>query len=174
MRLTLSLAALAASLAVASPAFAQAATATEQAEARGVVLQRLTLTKIQDLDFGTVIASNAAGSVQIDADTGARTTALGVVGVPSYPGDRGYFGGAGTPGQAVTVTLSSPTVLVSTTNPTDTITVTSMTLDNGNSANRTIASSGAFFVGVGGDFAIAADQPSGLYTANFDLTAQYQ
>ena len=29
-------------------------------------------------------------------------------------------------------------------------------------------------VGVGGDFAIAANQPNGLYAANFDLTADYQ
>jgi hypothetical protein len=29
-------------------------------------------------------------------------------------------------------------------------------------------------VGVGGDFAIAANQANGLYTASFDVTADYQ
>lgn len=174
MRLTLSLAALAASLAVASPAFAQSVTASATGEARGVVLQPLTLTKIDDLDFGTVIASAVAGTVSIDPDSGARSTSGGVVGVPSYPGGRGYFGGAGTAGQDVILSLSAPAVLVSTSNPTDTIAVTSMTLDNGNALTRTIDNSSAFFVGVGGDFAIAASQPAALYTANFDLTAEYQ
>src|SRR5688500_8403505 len=115
MRLTLSLAALAASLATASPAFAQTATASASAQARGVVLLPLTLAKIRDLDFGTVIASGTSDNVVIDPDTGARTTGPGVIGVPSYPGDRGYFGGAGTPGQPVVLTLSAPTLLISTT-----------------------------------------------------------
>ena len=174
MRLTLSLAALAASLATASPAFAQAATASAAGEARGVVLQPLTLAKIDDLDFGTVVASAVAGTVSIDPDTGARSTTGGVTGVPSFPGGRGYFGGAGTAGQDVILTLSAPTVLVSTSNPTDTIDVLSMALDNGNALTRTIDNSSAFFVGVGGDFDIKASQAPGLYAANFDLTADYQ
>lgn len=172
MRLKICLAALAATVAFASPAFAQVASAT--AEARGLVLQPLTLTKVDDLDFGTVVSSNVAGNVVIDPDTGGRTVAGGVTAVPSFPGNRGLFAGAGTAGQDVILALSAPAVLVSTTNPLDTITVTSMVLDNGNLLVRTIGGGGTFQVGVGGDFAIAANQPNGLYKANFDLTADYQ
>ena len=86
MRLNICLAALAASVAMSSPAFAQAASA--QAEARGVVVQPLTLARVQDLDFGTVVGSAVAGTVSIDADTGGRTVTGGVTGVPSFPGDR--------------------------------------------------------------------------------------
>ncbi len=174
MRLTIGLAALAATFAVASPAFAQSATASATGEARGVVLQPLTLAKIKDLDFGTVIASNVAGTVSIDPDTGARTTGGGVIGVPAYPGDRGYFGGAGTANQDVELTLSAPAQLVSTTNVADTIDVLSMVLDQGNLTTRTIDNSTAFFVGVGGSFDIKASQAPGLYRANFTLTADYQ
>ena len=71
MRLNICLAALAASFVAATPAFAQAVSA--QAEARGVVVQPLTLARVQDLDLGTVVGSAAAGTVVIDADTGART-----------------------------------------------------------------------------------------------------
>jgi hypothetical protein len=41
---------------------------------------------------------------------------------------------------------------------------------------RTIpaGSGGAFAVGVGGTFAIAASQPNGLYTGNYSVTAEYQ
>ena len=49
-----------------TPALAQQAAAT--AEARGVVLSPLTLTKVTDLDFGTVAASNTAGNL----NTGKR------------------------------------------------------------------------------------------------------
>jgi hypothetical protein len=172
MRYKICLAALAATVVSASPAFAQAASAT--AEARGVVVQPLTLAKVQDLDFGTVVGSAVAGNVVINADTGARTTGGGVTGVPSYPGDRGLFQGAGTAGQDVILSLSAPTLLISQSNPLDTITVNSMVLDSGNSTTRTIGVTGVFDVGVGGDFAIAANQPAALYSANFDLTADYQ
>jgi hypothetical protein len=172
MRYNISLAALAATLVTASPAFAQVASAT--AEARGVVLQPLTLAKVSDLDFGTVVGSAVAGSVTIDADSGNRSVGGGVTGVASYPGSRGLFGGAGTANQDVLLVLNAPAVLVSTTNPAETIAVTSMVLDANNSTTRTIGSTAAFFVGVGGEFAIAANQAPGLYAANFDLTADYQ
>ena len=172
MRKSICLAALAASALSATPALAQQASAT--AEARGVVLQPLTLARIQDLDFGTVVGSAVAGTVSIDADTGARSVTGGVTGVPSFPGDRALFQGAGTAGQDVVLALNAPTLLISTSNPLDTITVNSMVLDAGNATTRTIGVTGIFQVGVGGDFAIAANQPAGLYTANFDLTADYQ
>jgi hypothetical protein len=172
MRNILSFAALAATIATATPAFAQAA--SSQAEARGVVVQPLTLARVQDLDFGTVVGSAVAGTVDIDADTGGRTVTGGVVGVPSYPGDRGLFQGAGTTGQDVILSLSAPTLLISQSNPLDTITVNSMTLDSGNSTTRTIGVTGIFNVGVGGNFAIGANQAPALYSANFDLTADYQ
>lgn len=174
MRLTICLAALAATAATATPAFAQAVSASANAEARGVVLQPLTLTRIDDLDFGTVISTAAAGTVVIDADDGSRTVTGGVLEVPSYPGGRGLFSGNGTAGQDVNLTLNAPGVLVSTTNPLDLVTVNSMYLDSGNSLVRTIGASTIFNVGVGGDFAITANQPNGLYTAQFDLTADYQ
>ncbi|HKX92148.1 MAG TPA: DUF4402 domain-containing protein [Sphingomicrobium sp.] len=172
MRFNVCLAALAATLATATPAFAQQASA--QAEARGVVVQPLTLARVQDLDFGTVVGSAAAGTVVINADTGARTVTGGVTGVPSFPGDRGLFQGAGTAGQDVILQLNAPTLLISQSNPLDTIAVNSMTLDQGNLLTRTIGATGIFQVGVGGDFAIAANQPAALYSANFDLTADYQ
>jgi len=174
MRNIIRLAALAATVATASPALAQSVSASANAEARGVVLQPLTLTKEEDLDFGTVISTAAAGTVVIDADDGSRNVTGGVLAVPSYPGGRGLFTGNGTAGQDVNLTLNAPGLLISTTNPLDTITVNSMVLDSGNLLVRTIGATTVFQVGVGGDFAIAANQPNGLYSAQFDLTADYQ
>lgn len=173
MRFKLCLAALAATVAFASPAAAQSVTASATAEARGLVLLPLTLTRVDDLDFGTVIASNVAGSVSIDEDSGARSVAGGVVGVPTAPGQRGLFAGAGTANQQVDLTLTPPAgnMLVSGANF---LMVSSLVLDSGNSTTRTIDATGAFQVGVGGSFAIAANQPNGLYAADFSLTAEYQ
>jgi hypothetical protein len=180
MRFNLCLAAVAATLVTASPAFAQQAVATANAtaEARGLVLQPLTLTKASDLDFGWVVSTSAAGNVVISPDDGSRTVSGGVQAVPGRNGGRATFGGAGTAGEKVVLTLSPATVLVSTTNAADTVSVNSMSLDTCGvgcvSDTRTIDSSGAFLVGVGGDFAIGVNQPNGLYSANFDLTADYQ
>ena len=56
-----------------------------------MVLQLLTLTKVRNLDLGTVIGSSAPGTVTINADTGSRFVGGGVIGVPNYPGNRGVF-----------------------------------------------------------------------------------
>ena len=176
MRLKICLAALAATVAFASPAFAAPVSASATAEAHGLVLQPLTLTKAADLDFGTILASAVLGDVTIDADTGNRTTSGGVTPVASNPGQRALFAGAGTAGQQVNLTLTPPVsnLLVSTTNPADTIFVSSMVFDNGNLLIRTIGAGGTFQVGVGATFDIAASQPNGFYKADFDVTADYQ
>ncbi len=171
MRLTLALAALAATVVTASPAFAAAASATETAEAKGIVLQSLTLTKVSDLDFGTVAGSALfAGTVSIDADSGARAFTGGVVGLPGVfqPAE---FTGLGEADQLVQLTLGQPAAGVLSSGGNNITAVLAM--DSGG-ATRTIGSTGEFTVYVGGDFGIAANQPNGLYSAQFDLTADYQ
>ncbi len=170
MRLKIYLAALAATVAFASPAAAQVS-ASDTAEARGLVLQPLTLTRVQDLDFGTVLASALAGTVTVNEDTGLRSAGGGVTLVATGPGDRALFTGAGTPGQVVDLVLTPPVgnVVV---NGADSIPV-AMVLDAGGSTTRTIGAGGTFDVGVGGTFSIAANQANGLYVADFTLTAQY-
>lgn len=174
MRLNLGFAALAATFAVATPAVAATATATASAVAKGTVLLPLTLTQTQPLDFGTVIASpTVAGNVVISADNGSRTVGGGVVGVPAFPGQRGLFQGAGSANQVVLLTMTAPAVLTSGSNS---LAVNSMTFDTagGLSTTRTIDATGAFSIGVGGDFAIGANQPNGVYSANYTVTADYQ
>ena len=176
MRLKFCLAALAATTVFASPALAQTATASAVADARGLVLERLTLTKVDNLDFGTIISDTlAAGTVIINEDTGFRTFTGGVTLVPTNDGGRGLFSGAGGFNQTVLLTLAPPTFLVSTSNPADMIAVNSMVLDNGALTSlRSTGTTGTFQVGVGGNFAIAAAQPNGFYKADFTVTADYQ
>lgn len=156
---------------LAAPVVAAPVSAPSQPPARALLLIPLTLTKVQDLHFGSIVPSTSTGGwVRIDAVTGARTASAGLTLMPADIGQRGEFAGAGTAGQQVNMALTPPAVLA---NPAgDTIDVLAMNLDG--PTTRTIAANQSFFVGVGGVIFVAANQPEGLYTATYDLTADYQ
>ena len=160
-----------AGLAFAAPAMAAPVAAPTLPPARALLLIPLTLTKVQDLRFGTIVPSTTtAGFVSINAVTGARTGSAGLTLMPVDVGQRARFAGAGTPNQQVIIALTPPAEL---TNPAgDTIPVLAMNLDG--PTTRTIAANHSFFVGVGGVIFIAANQAEGLYSADYDLTADYQ
>lgn len=163
--------ALAASLVAAAPALAAPVSAPTQPPARALLLIPLTLTKVQDIHFGTIVPSTTTGGwVAINAVTGARTGSAGLTLMPADVGQRGQFAGAGTPGQQVIMALTPPTQLTNLAG--DTLDVLAMTLDG--PTTRTIAADQTFFVGVGGTIFVAANQPEGLYSATYDLTADYQ
>ena len=157
--------------ALSAPAAAQAVNPDRQATGTALILEPLSLTWIQDLDFGTIITSPVSGTVAIDATTGARSVAGGVTGVASDPGFRARFAGAGSPNQQVIVVVTPPATLANTNG--DLITVLALTLEG--SPIKTIDPlTRAFFFGVGGIIMVGADQPEGLYSADFDVTAVYQ
>ncbi len=170
MRLNVCLAALAATFVAATPAVAQQAIGT--ATAKGTVLQALTLVNKSDLDFGTVAPDfTNPDTVTIDPDTNTRTIANGfVVGLPGAF-SRAQFDGNGTAGKTVQLTLGQPSggVISSAGNNIPAV----LKLDSAGTT-RTIPAGGVFSVYVGGDFTIGANQASGLYTAQFQLTAIYQ
>jgi hypothetical protein len=156
---------------VASPAIAAPATAT--ASARALLLLPLQLTKVDDLDFGTVIKSGTSGTVALNANTGVRSFAGGVTGVTTSAGHRALFDGAGTGGQQVIVVVVPPAQL--TNGSGDTIDVLALTIDNNGNPIRTIDPvTRTFFVNVGGILNIGANQPDGVYSATFQVIANYQ
>jgi hypothetical protein len=162
---------IAAAMAVAAmPATAAPVPAVTDAGGHALILMPLTLTKITDLDFGTVISSGTSGVVAINASTGARTLAGGLIGSPSDAGHRAYFGGAGSPSQQVIVSVTAPTDLVNTNG--DTIPVLALTLD-GSPVRTTDPVARTFFVGVGGIIFVNTNQPDGDYNATFTVTADY-
>lgn len=164
-------AALAAS-AFASPAAAAPVPATQNSNGKALILVPLTLTKIDDLDFGSIITSGTSGTVALSADNGARTFTGGLVGTSSGA-KRAYFAGAGTANQQVIVVVTPPAQLKDSAG--DTIDVLALTLDQSGNPIRTVdATTRAFFVGVGGIINIAANQPDGDYYATFQVTANYQ
>ena len=156
---------------VAVPAAAAPVAATTDATGRAVLLIPLTLTKIDDLDFGTMISGGSSGIVSLDATTSNRVFAGGVTGVPSAAGHRAYFGGAGSPSQQVIVTIAAPATLDDVNG--NHMTVLALTQD-GSPIRSIDPVNRDFFVGVGGILMMNANQAEGLYSANFTVTAQYQ
>lgn len=153
------------------PAAAAPVAATTDATGRAVLLVPLTLTKIDDLDFGTMISQSSSGIVSLDATTSNRVFAGGVTGVASAAGHRAYFGGAGSPSQQVIVTINAPATLDDGLG--NSITVLALTQD-GSPIRSIDPVTRSFFVGIGGILMLNASQPDGLYSANFSVTAQYQ
>jgi hypothetical protein len=170
MRRILLLTALALGLTMPTPGVAAPVAPNPPATGRALLLVPLKLTKIDDLDFGTVVPSSLTGAVSINAATGARTTIGGVTGLPSDIGRRGYFATAGSPNQLVIVNITQPLALTSVAG--DSIPVLALTMDGANV--RTIdPTTRNFFFGIGGIILVGADQPEGTYTATFDVTASY-
>ena len=175
MRCYVSLAALAASAAVASPALAQAFPSDDaQATARGVVLQTHSLINQTNLDFGIVTTDGVnPGTVTIASTAaGARAATGGVTLLPSTSSSA-RFDGLAAPLETVVLTLTPPVGNVLQSAAGDTIDVNSMSVDAAG-LTRTANASGNFTVYVGGDFGLTANQAAGVYSADFNLNAEYQ
>ena len=149
------------------PAAAAPVAATSDAGGRAVLLVPLTLTKIDDLDFGTVVTSSSPGTVSIAADGSGQSVTGGVTALANPPGLRAQFAGAGTPNQQVNLFLAQPATITDGNGHSMSI---SMNLE---STSVFIDSTRAFFVGVGGTVTVGANQADGIYTGTFTVLAQY-
>ena len=158
-------------LAAAAPVAAAPTAPNQNATGKALILVPLTLTKIDDLSFGSIVPSSVSGVVAIDATTGARTVAGGVTGIASDPGNRAYFAGGGSPSQTVIITMTQPAQLTSIAG--DTIPLLALTLQ-GSPIKIIDPVTRTFFFGIGGIIIVNANQPEGIYGATFTVTAHYQ
>jgi hypothetical protein len=175
MRFHVCLAALAATAAVATPAFAQAFPSDDApATARGVVLQQHSLINQTNLDFGIVTTDGlTAGTVTIASTAaGSRASTGGVTLLPSTSSSA-RFDGLAAPLETVVLTLTPPVGNVLQDAAGDQITVNAMSVDAAG-LTRTANATGNFTVYVGGDFGLSATQAAGVYSADFNLNAEYQ
>jgi hypothetical protein len=164
-------AAAAASTLLATPAAAAPVNPDRQATGEALILVPLSLVKISDLDFGSILTSPTSGMVSINATTGVRTVAGGVTGLASDVGYRARFAGAGTPNQQVIVVVTPPPALANSNG--DLIPVLALPLE-GSPVKTIDPVTRAFTFGVGGIIMVSANQPEGLYSADFNVTAIYQ
>lgn len=152
---------------IAAPASAGTLPATAPAGAKALLLLPLSITKVDDLDFGSVVPSATSGTVSIAADGSGQSVTGGVTPIPSGTASRALFAGAGSPGQTVNIFLAPPPNLSDGAGHTVPI---SLSLE---SATVTIDSTHSFSVGVGGTVTVAANQVAGTYTGTFTVLAQY-
>jgi hypothetical protein len=160
-------AALAASAVLAAslvPAAAQAA--TDSAEARARVLAALTLTNTSALEFGAVVASGTAGTVQI-AVGGGRTCAGGIT-CSGTVSAAGFDVTGGTASEFVTINADPSVTLAGPGGNT----MTASLIESSNLVQLDATGEASFTVG--GTLTVAASQAQGNYVGNFDVTADYQ
>lgn len=143
----------------------------ETMTSKALVLKPLTLTRLNDLDFGDIVPSGTGDFVSIDADTGARTSASAIL-LPTNAGQRAEFASSGLNNVLVGLVISPPTDLLN--GAGNKLKVTRLTLDQGNNPIRVLTpASQVFFLGIGGDVYIRPNQEEGVYTGTFTLTATY-
>jgi len=149
---------------------ADAAPVSAPANGKAIILVPLKLTKVQDLDFGTVVTSASSGSVVVDPSTGVATPSGGVTLVGSTS-TAAQFDFAGTANQQVDFSISSSLPILLSDGVGDTLPLTALNLST---TTATVdPTTLTVQVGVGGTIAVNANQPDGVYSNTFDVTANY-
>lgn len=148
--------------------FAQS-TDTEQTTATATIVGPLALTKLSDMDFGTIAVTGTAGTVVLGTDN--SRTAVGPALVPPAAGVAASFTVSGEASRTYTITLPADGIvsLVSGAN-----TMAANTFVHNAGANPALGVAGAAAFTVGATLSVAANQAAGNYTsANFPVIISY-
>lgn len=148
----------------ASPALA----ASAGAPAEAVVVSPLALVNTEDLDFGTIVRGATAGTVTINANTGARTVTGGAVAAGGTP-RRAEFVGVGRPGILSFVSVGPAPTL---SNGTGGTMATTLAIEGGGGLIL-FPGAGVQTFRVGGTLSVGANQQEGNYTGTFTMTVVY-
>ena len=161
-----------------SPTAAQAQAASDNANARVVMLSSGQLVSTRALDFGDILASTAGTVTVAPAGTIAFTG-----GVTPLGGNHssGQFIGIGTRNRLIRLTVT-PTQITITNGTGGSMIVDNFTIgglnglnQNGNSSNyRIIAANGQFTFNVGARLNVAANQAPGTYSGTYNVDFNYQ
>lgn len=161
---------LAAALLIAAPSQLLAATPPSDANADVIVLRPLSLLKKEDMDFGALLTSAAAGTATLDPVTGAVTTSGGVTAV-SGPTSPAVFVGAGSRNVPYQIRLPKEPATLTRDGGTETMILSNWTLDG--PTNRRVGANQAFEFSVGGQLSVDANQADGTYVGTFEVTVHY-
>lgn len=139
------------------------------ATAKAVTLRPLSIVKLRDLDFGTLTAGTAGGTVLIDPDDDARSTTGGTTAAGGAPRAAQFYTYGG-PRQYLYVTRGAfPTLTRA--GGGGTMTVDQLTLNG--PVYRYLDDAGVLDLRVGGRMVVAANQREGTYTGTFTITVTY-
>jgi hypothetical protein len=147
--------------------FAQS-TDTEQTTATATIVGPLALTKVSDMNFGTIAVTGTAGTVVLGTDN--SRTAVGPSLVPPAAGIAASFtvSGDGNRTFAITLPANGTVTLISGAN-----TMAANDFVHSAGVNPALSGGTAAFT-VGATLSVGAAQASGIYTsANFPVTVSY-
>ena len=162
---------LAAALALVVPAAgASCATPLPDATASATIILPLSVTKIQDMDFGSV-APTTAGTAVLNPDTDTLSVTGGVSSVGGTP-HCAEFIGAAQHNSTVNIKIPKQAVTMTRVGGTETMTATNFTLQSG-LKKKQLANLDSFDFRVGATLNVAAAQVEGTYVGTFDVTIQY-
>lgn len=150
-------------------ALAPAHAATTTSTANAVTLRPLSIVKIEDLEFGSLIATATAGTVDIDATTSARAVTGGALAAGGAP-QAAQFYTYGGPLQFVQVTRG-PLPVLNRAGGGATMNVTQLTLNG--PTTRFLNTAGLLDLRVGGRLTVGANQLAGAYSGSFQITVTY-
>ncbi len=148
--------------------FAQS-TDTEQTTATATIVGPLALTKVSDMNFGTIAVTGTAGTVVLGTDN--SRTAVGPALVPPANGVAASFTVSGEVSRTFSITLPANGA-VTLINGANTMAVNAFQHSMG--ANPALNASGAAAFTVGATLTVGAAQAAGVYnSANFPVTINY-
>lgn len=156
-------------LAGASAAMAAPVGVTTQPQAGAALMRPLTLTKVRDMDFGT-LGVTTAGTATINPVTNAISVTGGVTSLGGTV-QSARFAGATSSSAVVNIKVPNSAVFITRQGGTQTIRVDSFTLDG--QSKRTMAQAGVFEFNVGATIRPVSGQAEGVYSGTFDVTIQY-
>lgn len=137
--------------------------------AEAALLRPLTLTKLNDMDFGD-LGVIANGTAVIDPVTDTMTTTGGVTRLGGTP-RAATFRGVAQGNSVVIIRIPRGGINLTRAGGTETILLNAFTLDG--QSKRAMAQAGVFDFKVGATLRPSAGQADGLYTGTFDVTIQY-
>ncbi|WP_317152047.1 DUF4402 domain-containing protein [Sphingopyxis indica] len=161
-------------IAVGAPAHAQTAA---NGDAEAIVLRPLSFFKVNDLDFGSIIASNTAGTVRIAPD-GTRSASGGAA-LAGGNAEPARFAGLGTYNRQVNIALSPHNIWI--TGPGQRMRVRDFEIGSTPTAIlstspvrfRIGAPLGNYNFPVGATLYVNANQAPGDYSGTFTITLNY-
>ena len=158
-------------LALLAPAAALAAPVSPLAEpsAQAALMRPLTLTKLNDMDFG-YLGVTANGTAVINPVTDTMTTTGGVLSLGGTP-RAATFRGVAQDSAVVIIRIPNGGINLVRAGGTETILLNAFTLDG--QSKRTMAQAGIFDFKVGATLRPTAGQADGVYTGSFEVTIQY-
>lgn len=170
-----------AGLALAATPAAAKERATVSANARAVILENLSFVKVDDLDFGKLIAGTSAGTVVV-SPASVRTATGGVRLAASTSVKAAKFAGKGSVNQLLTIMVTSNSVTLTRSGGGDTMTMDTFVIGSNPTVQLSTTpqlffigtASGMFQVPIGATLRVKAAQTPGIYAGAFTVTVQYQ